>query len=69
VTSRYVTDAQLAELPEGLRALAGEVRQLAVRSTRLAVVPGWVRELTRVRVCGCLLQARECRGRGHDEAK
>ena len=48
MTSRYVTDAQLAELPEGLRALAGEVRQLAVRSTRLAVVPGWVRELTRV---------------------
>jgi hypothetical protein len=34
--------AQLAELPEGLRALAGEVRELVVRSTRLAVVPGWV---------------------------
>ena len=32
-------NAQLAELPEGLRALAGEVRELAVRSTRLAVVP------------------------------
>ena len=34
--------AQLAEVPEGLRALAGEVRELVVRSTRLAVVPGWV---------------------------
>jgi hypothetical protein len=40
--------AQLAELPEGLRALAGEVRELVVRSTRLAVVPGWVGELTRL---------------------
>ena len=40
--------AQLAELPEGLRALAGEVRELAVRSTRLAVVPGWMGELTRL---------------------
>jgi len=39
-------NAQLAELPVGLRALAGEVRELAVRSTRLAVVPGWVGELT-----------------------
>ena len=29
--------AQLAALPEGLRALAGEVRELVVRSTRLAV--------------------------------
>ncbi len=28
--------------------LAGEVRELAVRSTRLAVVPGWVGELTRL---------------------
>ena len=35
-------NAQLAELPEGLRSLAGEVRELAVRSTRLAVVPVWV---------------------------
>ena len=34
-------NAQLAELPEGLQALAGEVRELAVRCTRLAVVPGW----------------------------
>ena len=33
--------AQLAEVPEGLRALAGEVRELVVRSTRLAVVPVW----------------------------
>ena len=40
--------AQLAELPEGLRALAGEVRELAVRSTRLAVVPVWMGELTRL---------------------
>jgi hypothetical protein len=47
--------AQLAELPEGLRALAGEVRELAVRSTRLAVVPGWMGELTR-------LEALEVRG-------
>ena len=29
--------AQLAELPEGLRALAGELRALTVQSTRLAV--------------------------------
>ena len=41
-------NAQLAEVPEGLRALAGEMRELAVRSTRLAVVPGWVGELTRL---------------------
>ena len=41
-------EAQLAELPEGLRALAGEVRELVVRSTRLAVVPVWVGELTRL---------------------
>jgi hypothetical protein len=40
--------AQLAEVPEGLRALAGELRELVVRSTRLAVVPGWVGELTRL---------------------
>jgi hypothetical protein len=30
--------------------LAGEVRELAVRSTRLAMVPGWVGELTRLEV-------------------
>ena len=41
-------NAQLAELPEGLRALAGEMRELAVRSSRLAVVPVWVGELTRL---------------------
>ena len=41
-------NAQLAELPEGLRALAGEVRELVVRSSRLAVVPGWLGELTRL---------------------
>jgi hypothetical protein len=41
-------NAQLAELPEGLRAMAGEMRELAVRSTRLAVVPVWVGELTRL---------------------
>ena len=40
--------AQLAALPEGLRALSGELRELAVQSTRLAVVPGWVGELTRL---------------------
>jgi len=28
--------------------LAGEVRELPVRSTQLAVVPGWVVELTRL---------------------
>jgi len=41
-------NAHLAELPEGLRALAGEVRELAMRSSRLAVVPEWVGELTRL---------------------
>ena len=40
--------AQLAEVPEGLRALAGELRELVVRSTRLAVVPEWVGDLTRL---------------------
>ena len=39
-------NAQLAELPEGLRAVAGDARELAVRSSRLAVVPVWVGELT-----------------------
>ena len=53
-------NAQLAELPEELRALAGEVRELAVRSTRLAVVPVWVGELTR-------LEALEISGVGYDE--
>jgi hypothetical protein len=28
--------------------LAREVRELAVRSTRMAVLPGWVEELTRL---------------------
>ncbi len=43
--------AQLAELPEGLRALAGELRELKVESTRLAEVPDeWVGELTRLEV-------------------
>ncbi len=41
-------NAQLAELPEGLRAVAGDARELAVRSSRLAVVPVWVGELTRL---------------------
>ena len=40
--------AQLVELPEGLRALAGELRTLRVESTRLAEVPAWVQELTRL---------------------
>jgi hypothetical protein len=53
-------NAQLAELPKGLRALAGEVRELTVRSTRLAVVPVWVGELTR-------LEALEISGVGDDE--
>ena len=52
--------AQLAEVPEGLRALAGEVRELVVRSTRLAVLPGWVGELTR-------LEALEVSGDVHDQ--
>ena len=43
--------AQLAELPEGLRALAGELRALKVESERLAEVPDeWVGELTRLEV-------------------
>ena len=37
--------AQPAELPEGLRTLAGELRALKVQSTRLAKVPAWVGEL------------------------
>ena len=41
-------NAQLAELPEGLRELEKEVRELVVRSTRLAMVPVWVGELTRL---------------------
>jgi hypothetical protein len=41
-------NTQLAELPGGLRTLAGEERELAVRSTLLAVVPGWVGEVTRL---------------------
>jgi hypothetical protein len=53
-------NAQLAALPEGLRALAGEVRELVVRSTRLAVVPVWVGELTR-------LEALEVSGVDYDE--
>ena len=42
--------AQLAELPEGLRMLAGELRELKVKSTRLVEVPAWVGELTRLQV-------------------
>jgi hypothetical protein len=56
-------NAQLAELPEGLRALAKEVRELVVRSTRLAVVPRRVGELTRLEaleVSGCTVQALTC---------
>ena len=40
--------AQLAELPEGLRTLAGELRALKVQSTRLAKVPAWVGELSQL---------------------
>ena len=42
--------AQLAELPEGLRMLVGELRELKVTSTRLVEVPAWVGELTRLQV-------------------
>ena len=42
--------AQLAELPEGLRMLAGELRELKVKSSRLVEVPAWVGELTRLQV-------------------
>ena len=38
----YWASPQLVELPEGLRALAGELRELEVESTRLAEVPAWV---------------------------
>jgi len=41
---------QLVELPEGLRALAGELRELTVHSRLLAEVPTWVAELTRLDV-------------------
>ena len=51
-------NAQLAELPEGLLALAGEVRELVVRITRLAVLPGWVGELTRLEALEVLADAR-----------
>ena len=51
--------AQLAELPEGLRTLAGELRALKVQSTRLAKVPAWVGELSQ-------LEALELDGRGDD---
>ena len=52
--------AQLAELPEGLRTLAGELRALKVQSTRLAKVPAWVGELSQ-------LEALELDGRGDEE--
>ena len=42
--------AQLVELPEGLRMLAGELRELNVKSSRLVEVPAWVGELTRLQV-------------------
>jgi hypothetical protein len=40
--------AQLVKLPEGLRALAGELQKMTVQKTRLSVVPGWLGELTRL---------------------
>ena len=40
--------AQLGQLPEGLRALGREMQKLTVQKTRLAVVPGWLGEPTRV---------------------
>ena len=42
--------AQLGVLPEGIRALAGEIRELTVRSTILSEVPAWLGELTRLEV-------------------
>ena len=42
--------AQLAELPEGLRMLVGELQVLKVNSSRLVEVPAWVGELTRLQV-------------------
>jgi hypothetical protein len=53
-------NAQLVKLPEGLRALSGELRELVVRSTRLAVVPGWVGELTAMEVSG-VCSSENCR--------
>ena len=46
----------LVSLPEGLRACAGRVRTLAVRSRRLEVLPAWLGKLTgltELRVEGC----------------
>ena len=61
-------NAQLAELPEGLRAVAGDARELAVRSSRLAVVPVWVGELTRLESPSVLInqraEPRQVGGRG-----
>jgi hypothetical protein len=42
--------AQLAELPEGLRMLVGELQVLKVKSSRLVEVPAWVGELTGLQV-------------------
>ena len=39
---------QLAQMPEGLRALAGGLRELKVLSARLAEVPAWVGDLTKL---------------------
>ena len=40
--------AQLAEMPEGLRGLAGGLRELTVQSMLLAEVPAWVGDFTRL---------------------
>ena len=40
--------AELAEMPEGLRELQGEMEELTVQSSRLAAVPEWVGDLTRL---------------------
>ena len=40
----------LAALPEDLRRLAGQLRELKVRSTELEALPAWVGELSRLEV-------------------
>ena len=40
----------LAALPEDLRRLAGQLRELEVRSTALEALPAWVGELSRLEV-------------------
>ena len=58
VLPRAGDGGQLMELPEGLRALARELRVLEVQSEQLNEVPAWVGELTR-------LEALELNGNGN----